>query len=688
MMRKMMWRKIGMLAVMLLCVFSFPGSRGSYAYAKNVQSDAPFSGHVEMLKHENNNYVMQVTVENGGEDFTGTVQVIFGSLGYDNCAYNTEITLPAQGKKQFTFALWDSTVDIKRAQQCVLNVLDEKGNVLWSQQMGRVFGDTMPGISVGILSDNYAGLTFLDAGGEDFDIRDMSAPLNLIELNQENLGEHLDGLYFLIIDQFQVASLRQESIASIQDWVNGGGCLLIGTGAYAEQTLSGFDADFIDVDVAGVSQPGGENMLSAEAGNDEFYYTYTGDGIDFTNVAVADLDFSKMDGRLYGSTENPAVYGSFGDGAVSVFSCSLGEEELQKLGDFGIRRIYEELYHWANDSTDGYSGMEYLAMSALSHIDNVNTNVDFTWLKWMIFLYVVLVGPALYLLLRKCKKCEWYWICAPALGILFIAGVFFLGRGVRVNETKVYSVTVQRADDNRADTYFLAYHAGVRPWKMHLRDTYEVAGPSQSEYYYYGNYGQSLEYYRYIVGKDSQGLSVGLKPSENFENGFFYAAGRAESRGTIFGSGLKGIGSGNARGTITNGTDCDMSYMAVYFDSYIMVFSGVKAGETLDLQQAVQDGRCLYEDTDSGYGIAVMNDVLSSYKEQADEAYQSDDLAALLIGLYAADDKRPAGQEQAAIVGVVRDYDKAVTSKCKETSYGCLYSYAEAEMGEGQDASN
>lgn len=678
-----MRRQIMKMVVMLLCMISLSAVGGKcVAHAETVQPDTSFSGDVTMLKQENNSYVMQVTVENGGEDFTGTVQLIFASSGYDNCAYNTEITLPAQGKKQFTVNVSDRSVDTMRGL-CALNFLDENGNLVQSVPLKNVFGNKMSGIPVGILSDNYSGLTFMDVGGQDFDIRGTSSPLRLIELNNDNLGEYLNGLYFLIIDRFDVSSLSEENIQAIQEWVNDGGWLLIGTGEYAEQTLSGFDEDFIDVDVSGISEPGKENTVSVNADKYGYYYNYADDGVDFTNIAFADLDYNRMNGYFYESTENPAICGSFGEGAVSIFLCSLEDKELQKLDYYEIRCIYEEImYQSASYSAMGYSELEYVGQKALAVIDNVNADVNFTWLKVIIIVYVVLVGPVLYLILRKCKKCEWYWIGAPVLGILFIAGVFFLGQGVRVNETRVYSVTAQRADGNRADTYFLAYHLGVRPWTVRLNDNYELAGPGLNGYYRV--YSQSTDDYYYIVNNDSEGLSVGIKPKENFESGFLYASGRTESKGTISCGNLKATG-GNISGTVTNGTDCDMSYMAVWSDSYIMVVSDVKAGETIDLQQAVKDGRCVYENPVPYYEDLLYN-MLSIYSYQSDVEYEQDDMAALLLGLGIADGARPAGEEQAVIAGIVRDYDKTTAGKCNETSYGCLYSYA--EMGEEQNASN
>ena len=60
-------------------------------------------------------------------------------------------------------------------------------------------------------------------------------------------------------------------------------------------------------------------------------------------------------------------------------------------------------------------------------------------------------------------------------------------------------------------------------------------------------------------------------------------------------------------------------------------------------------------------------------------SYRQDDMAALLIGIGAALEAKPADQDPVVIVGLIRDYDKAVAEKCNEISYGCIYSYGEME---------
>ncbi len=682
-----MRRQIMTAALIFLFVFGLIWGKESYvAYADTPPAEGVFSGDVKVLKQEDGKYVVQVTVENSGEDFTGTVQAIFGA-GFDNCAYNTEITLPAQGKKQFTISVAERSVNTVYGL-CGLNFIDETGEVIQSISLKDVFGNVRSGISVGILSDQYSDLTYMDAEGEPFYIQGRNYPLSLVELDNDNLTGYLDGLYFLIIDRYNVSVLSEENIQAIQDWVSDGGWLILGTGAYAEQTLTGFGKDFIDVDLMDISEPGEENIASDNADKYGYYYNYVySAGVDFTQMAIADINYNRMtaNGPVFESKETPAVCCSLGDGTVTILYYSLGEKELQKLSTYMVQNIYQE--SMVNSSSYSYypdaMNMENTGQRALSFIDSRNSDVDFTWLKVLVFVYVVLVGPVLYLILRKCKRSEWYWVGVPALGVLFIAGVYFFGRGVRVSEVKAYSVTVQQTNSNREETYFLAYCSGVKPWEIRLNDSYDTAGAGYRGYSYYFSSAAGTDDYYYIVDNDSDGLSVGIKPNGNFDNGFLYASGKAESKGAFSSEGLTGFdSSGKASGTATNGTGYDLAYMAIVSDTRIMVFSDVKAGETLDIEQAVTEGRCVYQSTPA-YLDSLLHDMVCIYDNIS--YYEQEDMAALLIGIGTAMEKKKESNDIILITGVIKDYEKAVADKCNEISYGCLYSYIQAGTQTGRN---
>ncbi|MDE5892042.1 MAG: hypothetical protein K2H45_03850, partial [Acetatifactor sp.] len=193
------------------------------------------------------------------------------------------------------------------------------------------------------------------------------------------------------------------------------------------------------------------------------------------------------------------------------------------------------------------------------------------------------------------------------------------------------------------------------------------------------NYSSAGDY-TYFVTDDSQGMSIGLKPHENFESGYLFASGKAEKKGALTGENISNII--HLEGTVTNDTGYDLAYMAVWCDSDIAIYENVKAGETVTLQQA--DQRCVYENTSVEDVSDLRYTILYGYGYNAiKEEHRKDDMGALLIGLGVARDAQPLGKDYGVIVGVIRDYDKAVVSKCNETSYGCLYTYTRMEVEQG-----
>ena len=64
-------RKTAVYMILLCLSILFAGGQKSEVFAaEDKEETKQFTGSVEMLKKDNKNYVMQVTAENAGEDFT------------------------------------------------------------------------------------------------------------------------------------------------------------------------------------------------------------------------------------------------------------------------------------------------------------------------------------------------------------------------------------------------------------------------------------------------------------------------------------------------------------------------------------------------------------------------------------------------------------------------------------------
>ena len=655
----------GVILVCLLCV-------GLVACPQHIAAETKdtgvFSGEVILLKQENHAYVYQVNLENHGADFEGTARVLFKADVEDtHCAFDMPIILPANGKKQYTLTVPELNVQDCRGKGYLILLDKDEKEVASITLKDLLVNQEKKGFRVGILSDHYDKLRYLDMGGEDYAIYEEEQPVVLQELKADTLEDSLDGLYYLVIDQYDVSSLSKEQRKAIEDWVDDGGWLIIGTGSYVKETAEAFDPGFIDITVQKTSREGEATRVLSSVQQD-CYYSYKDAGIDLSNMEMTELILNSASG--YESSDNPAFLENYGYGSVMVLYMSLCEDEMQKADANVVSSIYNESQSIA-ESSYNYQNETciYNGQSAMNVIDQTNTDIDFNWLKILIIIYVFAVGPVLYLILRKTKHSEWYWIAAPALGILFVAFVYIIGHSLNVTEPKVYAVNVQQTGNKKAEvhTYYSAYHSRKKEWSFRLKDNYTYAGSGMTGS---GNAVNDQKKYKTSVCYEADGLHLGIRPQESFDTGYLFAAGSGKAVGKIEVKDLN-FSDKVQEGTIYNNTSYDFPYMAVLSRNYMYVISNVKAGETLNLKQALQEKRVVNQFT-VDYMDDMYYNLVDYYGSSTGEDDDYDYLATLYIGL--VDARNEAADKETIVAGAVRNYDKTVESDCLETSYGCLYS--------------
>ena len=660
-----------LLLVCLAFLGIFCGRANVYADQKQA-----LSATVTLLKQEKD-CVVQVEAKNSGADFTGKVRLVFSGTDNSNgCAFEQRLTLPQNGKKQYTMTIPYADVSQTRGNGIVA-FIDEKGNVVAKEAFASIFGKEKRGIGVGVLSDHYDALGWMSMSGQTYYLHGKDQNVYLTQMDADTLQAQLDELYFLVIDSYDVSSLGKENIKAIEKWVKNGGWLLIGTGERGKDTLGGFDSSFMEVSCKSVSKVGEENEVSKEMQQLGSYSGFT--GIDFSQMPVAKLQRNNTNASK--SEAYPGWVYACGDGAIGVCAISFGEKQMQKVSPDLCYGIYDQVAgysmsysQYVNDEEWGWSGE-----NAFGVIDHLNTALDFSWLKVLIVVYVIVVGPVLYLLLCKMKKRDWYWLGVPALGIIFIGVVFIGGRNLKLHETRVYSVTAQQADGKSTTgitTYYNAYHSGVKPWKVRLNDNYAYGGTGLSESYSMASSGRVYEdRYHYLVEYD-RGLSLGVKPQSNFENAYLFAAGTAKGCGSIDTRGLV-ITQQKQGGSITNNTSYDFPYLVCVSDDTVMVFSDVKAGETITIdgkskKPLLSQQISYFDDVYSVLSQDNMNGNTYSYKHK-------DMAAALYLGLCQI--RRQNDVSGTVVVeGVTADYGKTIESRCSEISFGCLYTIAGQEV--------
>ena len=635
-----------------------------------AKSDDAFSIDADVLPSDQYTYDIRLTVENRGADWEGVVRLEVSESYKKPSAYDTALSLPQGSKKQFVVSIPAIGLDSTDGTVTV-TLLDRKGIEIQEKVFSRLLVGQIQSLSMGILSDAYSDLTYLDMGGAEIYYYDDLYPVKLMKLQQGSLVDELDSLTYLVIDQYNTDILTSDERQAIESWNLSGGVLIIGTGAYAEDTLSGFDGGYLGIEYSEILAPEYDDEESVSTG------TY----VDLSQLTTVEL---QTETHRYNSThyddELEIWYGSMGSGSVCALTYSLAE--LGRKDAFNWSSAQESFVQRMLDNAGDYAASRYSSSSGydigwyilnmLGTLGNGNSILNFGLLKGIVIVYVIFVGPLLYLILRFMKRRELYWVAVPLTAVLGILLVFLAGRGFEVVSTKVYSVTMKNLSDNgQTGAYLYCYDANRREWDLKLADDCEYAGAFYNSSYPDNSNDDS---YFYHIQREGDTFYVGVDPDSNFEDSYFYV-GKDGSRDGVEGSfvarDLK-IRTFGISGTIMNDTNRDMDFVAVIFpDDLMYVYENFPAGASFDLQSEYPVFETYHSYNSYSYYSSYVYDFLRDYKDDKDYRTMSE-LAALGVGIQST---YPMLQDnEIIIIGVTDDWDKVVDDDCNEISYGCLYS--------------
>lgn len=661
--------KAFLFCLLILCVAVVFGMTGISTQAK--ENGNAFFVEAELLYMDEETYDIQVTVENLGEDWEGTVRVMVDESYRMSTAYDVKLSLPEGSEKQFVVKV--SRAGIEQTSGTVyLYMLDKKDKLVWEETFFHLLTNGQMAVHLGVLSDDYSSLTYLDMNGNEMYFWGDNYPIKLYELNQATLLDKLDNMQYLVIDDFDTAVLTQDELDAINDWCDDGGILIVGTGEYAEETLKSLSESFVDIEYYEVNEPGSVGQ----------FYQYN-DMVDWSVLHMADLMESRSGHNYTVMWTSGVMCYSHGDGVIAVAPYSL--KELGWQGDSFYQDSYlnrvqfvcELLQEVATMSksryNDPYSGKQYNVTdnicTVLRAMGSANTKLDFNVLRWLIILYVIFVGPVLYLILKAMKKRDYYWAAVGGTVVVTILLVFLAGRGHEVKNTRVFSVITENIQDmGRSKAYLYAYDANLDEWSVKLKEGYEYAGKMGYQNYWYSD---SEGAYDSRVIKEGDSMSVGIVPNENFADAYFVLGYAKDAQGTNGNLSGKNIYEdlGKLHGVITNETDKDFSYFAVIVNDYVFLMEGWDAGETINLEQQLK----LYHNSDSsGYFERYQYNYLRDeyrYSDRTPEDISA--LAAIGAGIYNAcleyDDVGTI------IIGVTEDEAGTIDDNASEISYRCIY---------------
>jgi hypothetical protein len=625
-------------------------------------------------------------ITNNGKDFNGWVQVMVPKTK-NNVVYRRKVNVASQETTKVSLSL--PVMDDTGYLQFIIT--DKNGTTIGEKKYKLKIGNYENLAYVGIISNAPENLEYL----KEFGTR-------IFYLDENNLSDDykaLDLLDVIVINQYDTALLSDSQIKAIEKWVMNGGTLVIGTGEYSKETLSKLDKTFsiktkgnpangditfglnketlqdLKQDIVDYEE---ERKIFLETIKDrnDMLKAYGNDTIsvdtsvfqrwskeelgnlkiESVNKKIADV-WMKDSSAVIAEGSNKLMQSSpQGHGKVQIFSFDLGLNKEDKT--IGLAILNEISKNMSNTKItqleEEYYG-SYLNYGVFNSMSNTNAKEIPKVGKYiiMIAIYICIIGPVTFILLRKLDKRSLIWAAVPVTAIVFTLLVYFVGSDTRIDEPYAGYVKLLNFEDNdkvNEEFYFALTAPSNHTYSIPVDNPYdiiELRGNGDNSYLY--DYKKKKIYYddyTAAVNYENDKTTLEVKNNPAFSPVYYQWEGSYDMTNRLTYN-IHYIGD-KVYGTVTNGFDFDISNAMLTSDGYVINIGEIKKGETISLEGK---DAIFMTTRDELYNTDIINRIAGGTGEVKDNTPQVNRLSNVLY--YLTENNLLDSQHTSCIIGFV-----------------------------------
>lgn len=362
---------------------------------------------------------VRVQIENSGADLDASVQISYKNGNGGITSTTTDVQLPTSSRKVFfvyIFAdgsLRDFAVSVlegdKVLQKVKLSANCFTGNILL----------------VGVVSDTPAAFDGLS------DITPLKGTVRVAQLRITDLPERSqawESLDALVISNVDTDALTAPQLQALESWLGLGGKLLVTGGSQWQRTTAGLN-EFLPVEIRSTRNVTRLSSLS----------TYFKDQSLLEAGTIISVGTMRERAQALVEQDGIPILAQRTVGAGAVYYLAADPSASPLLRWAGMKTLYEQalttrppLAPWTDTSFDSSNGYGYTEVQALGAIKELSMP-SILYICGLLGLYVIVMGPLHFLVLRRAKRRELAWMTIPTLVILFSCvfyGTGFAYRGI------------------------------------------------------------------------------------------------------------------------------------------------------------------------------------------------------------------------------------------------------------------
>lgn len=435
---------------MLVISFLLPVEQAKAAATLEVQAKVGITGKAKYQSI----VPLQVTVKNNGADFSGDMAINASSSYVAASALVLPIDIAAGEEKTFNFYL-DGLADYSDADLFAFYEGSiEKGKKVEYKGTKRIQGNFLDPSSVFIytLTDKSDRLSaFLRLS--QFATQNNVEVFNLKQIKDFTLPEDVQGFAManiIVIDEIAIADLSDKQQQALFKWVQDGGTLLVGAGGQVNAT-AGIFKDHLPLTLSQQLTTVSADSLSKISGGGIF------------SQPISAFSATGNEGSSPILTDNKTLLASkkkIGSGEIIQTAFSLGDQPLASME--GYAALVAKLLDIQSLSQHGMIGRGQSIMDQLAYeLNDVNElfpsfEVSFSYMLIVIILYILIIGPILYFILKKIDKREQAWWVIPIMSVALSIVLFIFGAKDRIVQPQIQqSAFFKVNEDSSLNGYYV-----------------------------------------------------------------------------------------------------------------------------------------------------------------------------------------------------------------------------------------
>ncbi len=400
---------------------------------------------------------VEITLENFGAATTVQVETTITNV-YNNVTYpvifRRTLSLGERSNKKFHFYIQpfvaNSNVSRFVSSDQTILLKTSEGERKLAEQNVRLLPVSPKDYLVATLNSDPNLLTGLNS----LKVGKLSSRVSTTIIGPADFPDRVEGwrsFNALVLSEVSTSSLSQDQITALRDWVSDGGQLILMGGNGWGKVSNGFDKSFLPVDVYDYQKIDNLNdVLSGEAAKYPLNQPVT--------IAVGEvlqgakpLAITTIQGERRGPTDIPLIAERrVGQGRVVSLAMDIASSLLSDWG--GSNLVWQDLfsfnsgvYYQVYDEANPHLKNNAEFFPFVANVPDVPLP-DITPFLGLFALYLVVISPLNYLVLKRFKRPQLAWVTIPLIGVAFLGSSIWLARtqppgNVLVNQMSVVQVS-------------------------------------------------------------------------------------------------------------------------------------------------------------------------------------------------------------------------------------------------------